>query len=412
MAKKKRGNGEGSIRQRKNGEWEGRITIGIDPTTGKPKRASFYGKTRQEVAGKMAAALNQVHAGNFIERNRATLGQWLERWMEVYQTEVSPNFRERRKDLIRLNIKPALGNIELQKLKPADIKAFYNQLARSGRRDGSGGLSTGTIRHIHNILNPALKQAAREGLISKNPCADVSPPRIERTRQAKPLTKDQARRYLEALREDRLYAAFLLDLVIGLRRGELLGLQWQDFNPDTGELKIRRQLTRIRLERGGSSLEYAALKTPASYRTVILPNVAIIELKVHRKRQLAEELLAGSNYNKEEGLIFCTPLGKKLDTRRLYHIHCQALKDAKLEHMAFHDLRHTCATLLLQAGENIKTIQSLLGHSDIETTLNCYSHVLDDMKKTAADKLDSIYKDVLAVEDVNTEESQVIRLTS
>lgn len=219
-------------------------------------------------------------------------------------------------------------------------------------------------------------------------------------------------KYLGILKENRLYAAFLLDLITGLRRGELIGLQWKDLNMQTGALKIRRQITRIEKENGKSSLEYAPLKTPASYRTIMLPSVALNELKAHRKRQAAEELVAGSKYNREEGLIFCTPLGGKLDTRYLYRVHCKALEDADLEHTAFHDLRHSCATLLLQAGENIKTIQNLLGHSDIETTLNCYSHVLEEMKLSAADKLDSIFTEVLTPQAQAQESDSVTEHTS
>lgn len=407
--KQKRGNNEGSIRERKKGYWEGRVTIGIK-ADGSPNRVSFYGSSRAEVAAKITDALSKLQSGTFIEPNKVTVTQWLNTWMKVYQEgTISPNFYARRRDLIRLHIEPAIGNIQLLKLKPSDVKKFYNDLEKSGRKPAKSrsgkiipmkegtppGLATGTIRHIHNILNPAMKQAVKEGLVPKNVVADVSPPKIVRTREPKPLNKDQAGKYLDIVKDNRLYAAFLLDLITGLRRGELMGLQWKDVNMETGALKIRRQITRIQKEDGKSSLEYAPLKTPASYRTIILPTVALNELKAHRKRQVEEELLAGKEYDKSDGLIFCTPLGKKLDTRYLYRIHSKALKDAGMEHIAFHDLRHSCATLLLQAGENIKTIQGMLGHSDIETTLNCYSHVLDEMKQSAADKLDGIFAEVL-----------------
>lgn len=419
---KKRGNNEGSIRERKKGQWEGRVTIGRKPD-GSPNRVSFYGLSRAEVAAKITDALSKLQSGTFVEPNKVTVSQWLEKWMKLYQEgTISPNFYARRKDLIRIHITPAIGNIQLLKLKPSDIKKFYNDLEKSGRKpakkkngkiiplkkDTSPGLATGTIRHVHNILNPAMKQAVKEGLVPKNVVADAPPPKIVRTREAKPLSKDQVSKYLGILKENRLYAAFLLDLITGLRRGELIGLQWKDLNMQTGALKIRRQITRIEKENGKSSLEYAPLKTPASYRTIILPNVAIIELKAHRKRQAAEELLAGGKYDKKEGLIFCTPLGKKLDTRCLYRIHCKALEDAGLQHTAFHDLRHSCATLLLQAGENIKTIQNLLGHSDVETTLNCYSHVLDEMKQSAADKLDSIFTEVLTPQETVPESDSIL----
>lgn len=417
---KKRGNNEGTIRERKKGQWEGRVTIGRKPD-GKPNRVSFYGKSRQEVAEKINNALTKLQNGTFVEPNRVTLKQWLDKWMKVYQENtISPNFYARRQDLIRIHINPAIGDKALLKLKPADIKEFYNDLEKNGRKptkkkngktiplskDASPGLSTGTIRHIHNILNPAMRQAVKERLVPKNVVADVSPPKIVRTREARSLTKEEAKRYLAVLEEDRLYAAFVVELTTGLRRGELIGLHWSDLNFETGTLKIRRQIIRMRHPDGTTSLEHAPLKTPAAYRTIILPNVALAELKAHKARQAEERLLYGKLYQKE-GLIFCSVWGEKLDTRCLYRIHCKALKDVGIPHTAFHNLRHTVATLLLQAGENIKTIQELLGHADPETLMTTYAHVLEEMKRSAADKLDDIFSEVLPPENEAVESELV-----
>jgi hypothetical protein len=226
MASKSKGNNEGSIRERTKGHWEGRVTIGKKPD-GKPNRVSFYGTSRQEVSNKITDALSNLQKGTFIEPNRVTLSQWLDKWMEVYQKgTISANFYMRRKDLIRLHITPKIGNILLLKLKPADIKALYNQLAKDGRKprkkkngqiipfkEGTDpGLATGTIKHIHNILNPAMRQAAKEGLVAKNVVADVSPPKLVKTREAKPLNKTEAGLYLAALKDNRLYAGFVVEL--------------------------------------------------------------------------------------------------------------------------------------------------------------------------------------------------------
>lgn len=404
---KKRGNNEGSIRERKKGQWEGRVTIGRKPD-GSLNRVSFYGKSRQEVADKIADALSTLKNGTFVEPNRVTLAQWLNKWMEVYQKgTISPNFYARRQDLIRIHIKPAIGNMPLLKLKPADVKKLYNDLEKNGRKPGRKkngdiiplkegtppGLATGTIKHIHNILNPAMKQAVKEGLVPKNVVADVTPPKVVRTREAKALTKQEAGIYLDAIKGHRLYAAFIVELTTGLRRGELIGLQWKDLQD--GTLKIRQQISRIKHDDGTTSLEYAPLKTPAAYRSIVLPEITISELKSHKARQAQEKLLAGKLY-KDEGLIFCTSWGEKLDTRHLYRIHSKALENAKIPHTAFHNLRHTVATLLLQSGENLKVVQDLLGHADAETTMNTYAHVFEEMKKSAADKLESIFIDVLS----------------
>lgn len=171
-----------------------------------------------------------------------------------------------------------------------------------------------------------------------------------------------------------------------------------DLDAETGALKIRRQVNRIKQKDGSTLLDYAVLKTPAAYRTVILPAVTLAELKSHKARQAQEKLLIGKVYN-DEGLIFCTPKGDKLDTRHLYRIHCNTLETAGIEHAAFHDLRHSVATLLLQAGESIKTVQEMLGHANAETTLNCYAHVLEEMRYSVADKLELIFKEVLPAEE-------------
>ena len=165
---------------------------------------------------------------------------------------------------------------------------------------------------------------------------------------------------------------------------------------NTGVLKVRRQVNRIKQKDGSTVLDYAVLKTPAAYRTIILPAVTLAELKSHKARQAQEKLLLGKAYN-DEGLMFCTPKGDKLDTRYLYRVHCKTLETAGIEHAAFHDLRHSVATLLLQAGESIKTVQEMLGHANAETTMNCYAHVLEEMRYSAADKLESIFKEVLPV---------------
>lgn len=408
MPKKSRGNNEGSIRERSKGKWEGRVTIG-KTDEGKPRRVSFYGTSRQEVSGKITDALSKLQNGTFVEPNKVTLSKWLDKWMEVYQKgSISPNFYSRRKDLIRIHIKPAIGDTPLLKLKPADVKKFYNDLGKKGRKPSKlkngkiiplkegtpPGLASGTIRHIHNILNPAMKQAVREGLVPKNVVADVSPPKLIKTREAHPLTKADAKIYLDKLKEHRMYVAFVVELTTGLRRGELIGLKWKDLDQETGTIKIRRQISRITQDDGSTIMDYAPLKTPSAYRTIKLPAIALSELKAHKARQAQEKLLAGKIYTKED-LIFCSTWGEKLDSRHLYNIHCETLEDANIPHTAFHDLRHTVATLLLQAGESIKVVQDLLGHANAETTMNVYAHVLEEMKQSAADTLDAIFSEPL-----------------
>lgn len=395
---KRRGNHEGTITKRKDGRWEGRYVIGRNPSTGKPKRVAVYGKTRKEAAEKLNRLISQVQSGTFVEPNKVTLSQWLAKWMEIYQKpNVSTNFFHRRKGLIRLHINPILGSMFLNKLRPSDVQALYEEKLKNGRVDGSGGLAPQTVRHIHNILHAALKQAVKEGLVTRNVVVDTSPPSIKKIRQARVLNKPEIAQFLGIINQHRLYSAFFIELCTGLRLGELLGLQWQDIDLAAGTLKVRRQLHRVYYDDGTNSLEYGPLKTLHSYRTIVLSEAAIKQFQVHKAMQAQDKLLAGQAYIKED-LVFCTAVGGKIDPRNFYRTFQQLLVKAGLPSTAFHNLRHSVATLLLQEGENIKTIQDLLGHADIETTLNDYSHVLDDMKRSAADKIDSIMADILSPE--------------
>ncbi|MDD2587103.1 MAG: tyrosine-type recombinase/integrase [Syntrophomonadaceae bacterium] len=406
---KRRANNEGSIYQRKS---DGRWVVHF-PMPGRSKPIVAYCKTEQDAVEKLHELITAYKTGTYVDPNDITLSEWLHRWMTIYmEGEISDNWYARKLDLIRLHIDPYIGQTALQKIIPADIKLHYKKLSKTGKKvrvkDEEGnmqvqltGLASQTVKHIHNILKPALQQAVYEGLIVKNPIDKVKAPKVTKTREVRILAEDELEKYFNELSRHRLYAAFVLELCTGLRRGELLGLKWPDINIHTqddkiiGIITIQRQVLRVRnIDKPGSSLQYSRLKTESSFRSIVLPLCAITELQAHKNRQEQEKQLAGSSYN-DEGLVFCTALGKKLDTRRLYEIHCRTLERAGIEHTAFHNLRHTVATLLLEKGENIKTIQELLGHADVSTSLNIYSHVLERMKAASAERLNGIIGNVL-----------------
>ncbi len=407
---KRRANNEGSIYQRKS---DGRWVVHF-PMPGRSKPIVAYCKSEQEAVEKLHELITAYKTGTYVDPNDITLGEWLQRWMSVYmEGEISDNWYARKLDLIRLHIEPYdISQTALQKLISADIKLHYKKLLKTGKKvkvkDEAGniqvrltGLAPQTVKHIHNILKPALQQAVYEGLIVKNPIDKVKAPKVTKTREPRILTEDELKKYLDELLHHRLYAAFVLELCTGLRRGELLGLKWTDIDIYTQDNKtiavitIQRQVLRVRnIDKPGSSLQYSGLKTKSSFRSIVLPLCAITELQAHKQRQEQEKRLAGASYN-DEGLVFCTALGKKLDIRRLYEIHCRALERAGIKHTAFHNLRHTVATLLLEKGESIKTIQDLLGHADASTSLNIYSHVLNRMKAASAERMNGIIESVL-----------------
>lgn len=413
---KRRANGEGSIYQRSSDK---RWVVHF-PMPGRIKPVVKYCKTEQDAVNTLHDLITAYKTETYIDVNNITVSEWLQRWMPIYvMDEVSNNTYARKSDLIRIHIDPEFGKIRLQQLIASDIKLFYKKLLKSGKKvttkDEKGnsvvsyqGLAPQTVKHIHNILRPALAQAVEEGLIhkDKNPIAKIKPPKIVKTRKVRTLSEEEIGRYLNVLVNHRLYALFVLSLCTGMRRGELLGLKWTDIeykvyhNKTTAIISIARQVQRIQnINEAGSSLEYSQLKTENSIRFIMLPACAITELQAHKNRQDKEKELAGPGY-KDEGLVFSTSLGKKLDPRRIYEMHCRGLSEANIEHTAFHNLRHTVATLLLEKGENIKTIQELLGHADVSTTLNTYGHVLERMRAASAERLNGIIGSVLPTSNI------------
>lgn len=386
---KRRGNNEGSITKRKDGRWMGRVTIGRNPD-GSLKRIAFYGKTRAEVQNKITKALHDSMTGTFTEPNKITLGQWLLNWLEVYQKppRVTPSTYAMRGILIKNHILPNLGNIQLQKLRPSAIQTLYTEKLEKEN------LSTQTVRHIHNILFGALKQAQKDGLIPRNIAQDTQPPKVVKTRKMRVLTKEEVNRFLQTCKGHRLYAAFLLELSTGLRRGELLGLTWSVIDLEDGILQVRQQLNRVKEGEGPSKLAFRPLKSKTSYRTIRIPELVLKELKEHKRRQDADRERLGVVYE-DNNLVFCTEDGKPLDPRRFTRTYEMLLNKAEVPYTAFHNLRHTFVVMLLEAGQDIKTIQELVGHADISTTLNEYAEVLESMRAKASTRINDVLSEIL-----------------
>ncbi|MBE3585465.1 MAG: site-specific integrase [Thermoanaerobacter sp.] len=390
----KRGHGEGTIYKRKDGRWEAKASIGFDPATGKPRRLTKYFKTRKEAQEWLAKVQHEKATGTFVEPHRVTVGEWLDRWLNDYvKPRVRPKTWQGYKDVARLHIIPEIGHIPLSKLQAGDLQRLYNSKMEGGRADGKeGGLSSRTIHMMHQVIHGALKQATKEQLIPRNVSEAVSLPKL-RYKEIQPLTAEQVARFLEAAKSDRLYTAFLMDIGTGLRRGELLALRWQDVDLKNGVVHVKQSIGRVKVENGPTktALVFSEPKTPKSRRTVPLPGEVLRELKEHKKRQAQEKLFFGQAYQ-DNGLVFCTEDGRPLDPDNFGKRYGRLLKKAGIPHVALHNLRHTCATLLLEAGEHPKIVQELLGHSRINITLDIYSHVRPEMLQQAAAKLDGFLK--------------------
>jgi integrase len=396
---KKRGNGEGSIYQRENGTWAGQLTY-FDIVQGKKRRLSISGRTRKEVQDKMHEAQNTKACGRLAPPSRLTLKDWLTTWLKDYaEGQYKPTTCSLYKNYINAYIIPRIGNLQLQELQTSDLQRFYKLMLEEGRikkpkaketdtEDNKSTLSPGlapkTVHRMHQVLNAALKQALDEKKIPYNPCDSAKPPKPT-TKPIQPLSADQVRTFLKAIKDDWFYPVYFTELGTGLRRGELLGLKWKDVDLKAATIQIWRSLVVI----DGKPELQEDVKTKTSKRNIPLPAEVVKVLNKYKAKQ-AELLLALGHKVTEEDLVFTRQDGRAIDPNYCRKYFSKLLENAKLPHVRLHDLRHTFATLLLEAGEHPKVVQELLGHSNISTTLDLYSHVVPSMKTRAASTINGI----------------------
>lgn len=376
MAKKgRRGQGEGSIHQRKDGRWVGVIDRGWK--NGKRARKYIYGATQEEVVDQMADARKASKDGTLVLDQRQTVVTFLDRWFEGARDGLRASTVRSYEQLLRVHIKPALGHIPLAKLMPQDVRSFMRDRA-------AAGLSPRTIQYLHAVLRVALVQALADGLVARNVAKLVKAPTVKH-RKVQPLTPEEARRFLDAVQDDRNGPLYTVAVALGLRQGEALGLRWQDVDLEAGTLRVVHALQRVRKE----GLKLVQPKSDSSHRNIALPEVAIRALRAHRVRQKEERLLAGSRW-KENGFVFTSSIGTGLDGRNVTRQFKAALSRAGLPAKRFHDTRHTAATLLIAQGVHPRAIMETLGHSEIRLTMNTYGHVVDEVRREVANRMDAI----------------------
>ena len=382
MSSKKRGaNGGGSIRQRADGTWEARISLGVNPGTGKPMRKSLYGKTQREVRQKMQKALVEVDEGTYTAPSKITLRQWLETWISEYTSDVKDTTRTSYRQHMNNHIIPALGAVKLSELTPAACQKFINDLSRVK------GLSAKTTKNVHGVLHHALKQAVRLGYMRMNPTEGCTLPRIEKAK-IEPLDAPEIKQLLDVLGDDIYSMIIKIDLFTGMRSGEILGLQWSCVDFDKGIISIEKQLRRPRV--GGEQYCFASLKNDKPRQIIPAPFVMQI-LKQQKRIQSEQRLKAGSLWNDcgLPDLVFTSETGKYLDSCIVLRHFKKKLKEAGMESKRFHDLRHTYAVSSLQAGDDVKTVQENLGHHTAAFTLEQYGHVTETMRQASARRMEA-----------------------
>ncbi len=369
---RRRGRGEGSIFQRKDGTWCGVLTTGYD-ANGKRRRRYVYGATKAEVLEAMVRLRTAVLDHTLGEPTKLRTSDYLARWL----TTSKPALRESTFTLydmvIRRHIVPRIGGLVLSRLTAAHLQSLLADLESS---DASPALRQVVFRVLHR----ALKQAVQWGTIPKNPADAVIRPKVPR-KEMQVLTPDQARRFLQAVKEDRLHALYAVLLGCGLRLGEALGLTWPDLDLAKGTLTVNRQLQEVR-----GRLSLIEPKTASARRIVNLPGFVVEALRAHEDQARREGTLLNDRL-----LVFTDTAGNPLRRSNIRRRSFEPLlRKAGIPRIRLHDLRHTAATLHLLNGTHPSVVQKMLGHSKVGITLDVYSHVLPSMGQEAAERMDAL----------------------
>ena len=382
---KKRANGEGSIRKRSDGRWEGRYTAGYDPETGKRITKNVLGKTQAEVKEKLAKAIEESKKLDIVRSDEYTVGEWLRLWYELYS---KPNIRPTTADSyhrgIELHVIPRIGEIKLKKLTSRDIQKMYKDLQENGRLRKSQkrekpGLSNSTVRGIHMMLHNALDRAVKERLILRNPTEDCIIPKIQK-QEMKILHPEDMKAYLEAADKRGVLPMFYLELVTGIRKGELTALLWSDLDEERRTVSVSKQAVEDR----NRNVTISRPKTENSVRKISIPQSAVELLRQEHKN------------HPDNPWMFPSPrTGEMYHPDSIAKLHEKILRDTGLEHIRFHDLRHTFATMALQNGVDVKTVSSMLGHYDAGFTLRTYTHATRQMQEQAAERMGSFMERVM-----------------
>lgn len=389
MARKQTRNaqGSGTIRQRPNGRWEARYTIGRDPGTGKQIQLSVYGDTQKEVLVKLQKVSVDISRGVYTPPDKIKVSEWMETWLNQYKADIKPSSRVSYEQIIINHINPGIGAVRLQDLKAPSIQKLYNDMLKEG-------YASKTIRAINGVMHGALKQAMRLGIIGTNPCDICTLPRLVQ-KEMKPLDKPEVARFLKQIEGDDLEALFITALFTGRREGELFGLTWDCVNLETGAITSYRQLLRPRKK--GEGFRFGPLKNDKVVTTY--PSQIVIDsLRSLKRQQASMRLKSGDQWDEREftNLVFTTSTGKHLNynvvLRQLKH----HLRAAGIEERRFHDLRHSFAVLSIQAGDDIKTVQENLSHATAAFTLDKYGHVTQSMRKASTERMNAFVREIKA----------------
>jgi integrase len=379
---------KGHIRERSPGHWA-IIIDQRDPSTGQRKRKwhSFKG-TKRGAQIECSRLITAVAGGTYVEPSKTTLEQFLERWLDHIKSQISPKSFERYAGIVRQNIKPLLGAVILNKLKPAQISEAYAKALASGRRDErAGGLAPRTVGHMHRVLKQALGQAIRWELLNRNPADAVDPPKVE-WKPVQTYDLSQTADIIEAFRNRPLYIPVVLAALCGLRRGEICALRWKNVDFAAAQLSVVESLEQTR-----AGLRFKSPKSGKG-RTVALSETVLGELRAYRAQRAQEALKLGAGMS-DDDLLVAHEDGSQITPIYISQQWARLIAKTPLARLRFHDLRHAHATHMLANGVHPKIASERLGHSKVSITLDLYSHVIPGMQADAAATVDAAFKEAL-----------------
>lgn len=389
MSKKRNAQGAGTIRQRPDGRWEARYTVGRDGGTGKQIQKSVYGKTQKEVLKKLRQVSVDIENGVYTEPSKLTVGQWLDIWLDEYTGNLKPHTVTAYKSLCNTHLKPTMGAIKLTALSTPVIQKTYNALHKG--RGNNQPLSAKTIRNLNGVFHKSMEQAVKIGYIRHNPCNNCTLPKVTR-KEITPLDDTAIKRFISACEGEIYKTLYITTLFTGMRQGEVLGLRWDNIDFDNGIIYIVQQLQRKKADIEGELPEYyfASLKNNKPRKIMPAPYVMQL-LKEHKKHQNIQRLKAGIAWGNGDSinnnLVFTDETGQHLKHRTVYNHYKAIVRKLGLENSRFHDLRHSYAVASLQNGDDIKTVQENLGHHTAAFTLDVYGHVTEKMRKKSAENM-------------------------
>lgn len=344
----------------------------------KRQRKFIYGKSQKEVRNKATKLIQDIETNQYVKDSKETLEAYLDKWFSLHKDKITDYTAKGYEVNIKKHINPNIGHIKLNKLMPIEIQTLYDKLLKTGNKRTGGGLSATSIKYIHRVLNKALNDAVRMQFIIRNPCDAVVLPKMKKPK-VNVLSESQIKYFLDSVKGHKLEPAIHLAVSLGLRRGEILGLTWDNVDLENNKIIIKQQL----IYTNNKEKVIAPVKSDESNRILYMPDSLIAIFNNHIQRQESNKEFFGNNYH-NYNLVVCRDDGSPYLPGSFSHTIEYLVKRVGVGKTTLHGLRHAYATLHAKYNTNIKILSSTLGHTDIRLTQNIYQDVLDDMKKEVA----------------------------